>query len=458
MLLVEWLKLLARWEEVFSQERVFHRARRLALGLVVGLGLRTVTRALGAVGREHMAWSSDYRVFSRSPWEVRALFAPLLDAAVALLPAGAPLVVAGDYTHVLRAGRKVKAAHWMRDPLSPAFHVNLVRGVRFFHLAMIVPSAVAAPRAVPIAFAESPVPRKPGKRADEAAWAAYRAEKKKSPASVAARAELVALREQLDAQGAKDRALLVGLDGGFCNRRFMEAPIPGVQLLCRARKDAVLCRRHEGAGRRFYGQATFTPESVRRDAGVPWQEMTGRFGMKEHNVSYKEVGEVLWRNGGRRRALRLIVLSPQPYRRSPQGKLMYREPGYLLTTDLTTPAPVLIQAYLDRWQIEVAHHDLKSVMGVGEAQVWNDRAVVRQPAFAVAGYALLLLAGLKAYGSQRERSSELPARPRWRGPASRASCLDLVTTLRQQLADRPEVLAGWDGTFTLSHAVAHAAA
>lgn len=456
MLLAEWLTLIARWEEVFSQQRVFHRARRLALGLLVGLGLRTVTRALGAVGREQKPWSSDYRVFSRSPWAVRALFAPIVDEAVALQPAGAPLVVAGDYTHVLRAGRKVKAAHWMRDPLSPAFHVNLVRGVRFFHLAMIVPSAVAAPRAVPVAFAESPVPRKPGKRADEAAWEAYRAEQKKQPASVAARAELVALREYLDAHGAKDRAVLVALDGSFCQRRFLAEPIAGVHLLCRARKDAVLCRRHEGPGRRFYGKETFTPESVRRDENVPWREMTGRFGSKEHPVRYKDCGEVLWRNGARRRPLRFIVLSPQPYRRSPNGKLLYHQPGYILTTDLTTPAPVLIQAYLDRWQIEVAHHDLKSVMGVGEAQVWNDKAVVRQPAFAVAAYALLLLAGLKAYGG--ERTSDMPALPRWRGQAGRASALDLVTTLRQQLAARPDALEGWDCAFALPHAVEQAAA
>jgi hypothetical protein len=456
MLLAEWLTLITRWEEMFSQQRVFHRARRLALGLLVGLGLRTVTRALGAVGREQKPWSSDYRVFSRSPWEVRRLFAPIVDEAVALQPAGAPLVVAGDYTHVLRAGRKVKAAHWMRDPLSPAFHVNLVRGVRFFHLALIVPSASAAPRAVPIAFAESPVPRKPGKHADEAAWAAYRAEKKKQPASVAARAELVALRQYLDEHGAKDRAVLAALDGSFCQRRFLEVPIEGVHLLCRARKDAVLCQRHEGSGRRFYGKETFTPESVRRDENVPWREMTGRFGSKEHPVRYKDYGEVLWRNGARRRPLRLIVLSPQPYRRSPKGKLLYHQPGYILTTDLTTPAPVLIQAYLDRWQIEVAHHDLKSVMGVGEAQVWNDQAVVRQPAFAVAAYALLLLAGLKAYGG--ERTSDMPALPRWRGQAGRASALDLVTTLRQQLAARSDALESWDCAFALPHAVEQAAA
>jgi hypothetical protein len=455
MLLAEWLKLVARWEEVFSQQRVWHRARRLALGLVVGLGLRTITRALGAVGREQKPWSSDYRVFSRSPWALRALFAPIVDAALALQGDG-PVVVAGDYTHLVRAGRKVKAARWTRDPLSPPFHVNLVRAVRFFQLAFIVPCTPVAPRAVPVAFAESPVPRKPGRKADEAAWAAYRKEQKRQPAAVAARAEITALRQYLDDHGASRRSMLVALDGSFCQRRFLVEPMAGVELLCRARKDAVLCRRHEGTGQRFYGAQTFTPEGVRQDDAVPWAEMTARFGAKHHPLRYKDHGVVYWRNGARRRALRLIVLAPQAYRRSPQGKLLYREPGYLLTTDLTTPAEVLIQAYLDRWQIEVAHRDEKSVMGVGQAQVWNDRSVTRQPAFAVAAYALLLLAGIRAYGGHR--SSELPALPRWRGRAGRPSCLELVNTLRGQLDARPELLADWQGTFGLAHAVEQAAA
>lgn len=455
MLLAEWLKLVAQWEEVFSQRRVWHRARRLALGLVVGLGLRTITRALGAVGREQQPWSSDYRVFSRSPWRVRALFASIVDEAMALRGEG-PLIVAGDYTHLVRSGRKVKAAKWTRDPMSPPFHVNLIRAVRFFQLAFLVPCRPAAPRAVPVAFAESPVPRKPGKRDDAAAWAGYRQEQKRQPAAVAAREELVALREYLNQRGAGKRTLFVALDGSFCNKRFLQEPIAGVELLCRTRKDAVLCRRYQGPGRRFYDPQTFTPQSVRQDATMPWQEMTGRFGACEHPVHYKDCGELYWRNGARRRPLRLIVLAPQPYRRSPRGKLMYREPGYLLTTDLTTPAAVLIQAYLDRWQIEVAHRDEKSVMGVGQAQVWNDASVTRQPAFAVAAYALLLLAGIKAYGGQR--TSELPALPRWRGRGGRPSCLDLVNTLRGQLAERPDLLQDWQGTFVLAHAVAQAAA
>ena len=99
---------------------------------------------------------------------------------------------------------------------------------------------------------------------------------------------------------------------------------------------------------------------------------------------------------------------------------------------------------------------LRDVMGVGQAQVWNDRSVIRQPAFAVAAYALLLLAGLKAYGG--ERSSELPALPRWRGHAGRPSCLDLVNTLRGQLDGRADLFAEWGGSFGLVHAVEQAAA
>jgi hypothetical protein len=69
------------------------------------------------------------------------------------------------------------------------------------------------------------------------------------------------------------------------------------------------------------------------------------------------------------------------------GRTLYRQAAYLLTTDLNTPTSILIQAYFDRWQIEVNHREEKTTFGVGQAQVRNPLSVPRQPAFSVALYA-----------------------------------------------------------------------
>ena len=53
----------------------------------------------------------------------------------------------------------------------------------------------------------------------------------------------------------------------------------------------------------------------------------------------------------------------------------YREPAYLLTTDLLRPAAVLLQAYFDRWQIEVNHREIKDTLGIGQAQLRHSRRV-----------------------------------------------------------------------------------
>jgi hypothetical protein len=65
--------------------------------------------------------------------------------------------------------------------------------------------------------------------------------------------------------------------------------------------------------------------------------------------------------------LRLIVLAPTPYRKRKSSKLYYRQPAYLLTSDLKSNASKLIQIYLDRWQIEVNHREEKDTLGVGQA-------------------------------------------------------------------------------------------
>ena len=93
-------------------------------------------------------------------------------------------------------------------------------------------------------------------------------------------------------------------------------------------------------------------------------------------------------------------------------------------------AKELLQAYFDRWQIEINHRDEKSILGVGHAQVWADLSVPRVPALMVATYSLMLLSALETYGPTRTTAYE--PLPKWRTAARRASCQDLVTLVRKQ--------------------------
>lgn len=206
-------------------------------------------------------------------------------------------------------------------------------------------------------------------------------------------------------------------------------------MTARCRKDIVLCKRARGA-KCFYGKKKFTPEMVRRrDSLAPWQKAEIFHGGCFREVRYKELARVYWQSGGKKRELRLLVVAPVGYRLTKKGRKYYRQPAYLLTTDLTTSASQLIQDYFDRWGIEVNHRDEKEILGVGEAQVWNEQSVSKVPALLVAMYSWLLLGGLACYGPTRTKEYE--PLPKWRRGAKRPSCLDLVTLLRRQLTEQP---------------------
>ena len=94
--------------------------------------------------------------------------------------------------------------------------------------------------------------------------------------------------------------------------------------------------------------------------------------------------------------------------------------------------------YFDRCEMEVNHCEEKDTLGVGQAQVRSKKSVPLQPAFAVAAYRMLLLAGLNVFGSGRA-NNYLPL-PQWRKNASQAFCLDLVTLLIKELDDNPDIV------------------
>jgi hypothetical protein len=441
ILLEAFLAIAAQWRGVFPQRRTWRRAARQALGSLVCLGRHCLTRILWTWGGETRSWGAEYFLHARCQWNPQALFAPILRGALPYCP-GRLVGVAVDDTRLRKTGRCIQQAFYQRDPMSPPFHVNLLLGLRFLQASLLVPLYRQAPvgtRALPIRFVEASPLQKPSRKAPASDWQQYQEAAKQHTLSQQFVQTLGPLRQAVDEAGGQDRILVVAGDGSFCNRTCLQAPRDRTELILRARKDAVLCFGAPEGGRRFYDTHKFTPVQVRQDPAQPWQECRLFYGGKRRKIRYQERATVYWQGGSRRTPLRLLVVAPTPYRKRKSGKLYYRQPSYLLTTDREHPAPELLQIYFDRWQIEVNHREEKDTLGVGQAQLWNVTSVPKQPALSVAAYSALLLASLQAFGAQR--AAAYAPLPKWRRQAYRPSCLDLITLLRKEMDEHPELTA-----------------
>jgi hypothetical protein len=257
------LEITAGWLPAFRQPRSFRRALSQALGTLTAFGRRTLARVICSQGRQQQDWSAEYKLHARAPWKSQDLFQPILQKALPFCP-GRYLVVAIDDTRLQKTGRRILSAFYQRDPRSPKFRFNLMFGLRFLQMSLLVP-------------------------------------------------------------------------------------------LHRCRK-----------------------------------------------------------------------------------RMYYRDPAFLLTTDRQATARELLQAYFDRWQIEINHREEKDTLGIGQAQLRSPHSVPRQPAFGVAAYSALLLAALLAFGPCRGQAYQ--PLPKWHKKAERPSCLDLITCLRTEMIENKQLL------------------
>jgi len=349
----------------------------------------------------------------------------------------------------------------MRDPLSPPFQVNFIKGIRIIQFAVVLPLhriASVTARSIPVLFEPVESLEKPKKKASAKEKAAYNKAKRNNTMCDQSVEHMRSLRKAFDAAGTFARILLFTLDGGFCNRKVFKAKLERCRVLARCRKDAKLCfaARDPAHPQKKYADEKFTPESVRKDESIPYRSGKFFIGGKYRKIRYKEIQNVLWQRGAGEKRLRLIVLKPIPYHLSPNSKVNYRDPVYLLTDANDINIRKLIQAYVDRWEIEVNHRDEKQHLGVGDPQVWNDVSVDRFPAFIVASYAFLLLASLETYGAKR--TDEYLQPPKWQRRRTRPSCLDLLALLRKEAIENPELLKSADLSFEPAEACLKAAA
>jgi len=438
--------LLQAWPTVFAQQRTFQRAYHLSLGLLTSGPPHLTSAALCALGLQFRDWSAEYRVFSRSPWDPHQLFAPVFEHLPELLPTSpsGPVLAALDDTVCKKTGRHIPGVSTARDPLSPPYHVNLCRALRFVQVSLLVaPQDSTGPaRALPVRFELAPAVPKPKKDAPPEAWKTYRQQRKAHSLSQVAVAALTDVRQALDhGPATQARPLLASGDGGYTNRTTLRRLPQRTAYIGRIRKDAKLyfplppSSPGKAPGRhKLYGAPAPTPEQVLRDESIPLQKIRCFAAGQVREMPVKVLGPLYWRKAGAALALQLVLIKPLGYRLRQGSKLLYRQPAFLICTDPLLDLPTLVQAYIYRWEIECNHRDEKSLLGVAQGQVRNPQAVPRLPQFQVAIYSLLLLAALLAYGFRRT-AAFLPL-PKWRRRSIRPSLLDLLNLLREQIVAR----------------------
>lgn len=248
------------------------------------------------------------------------------------------------------------------------------------------------------------------------------------------------------------RLLIVATDGAYINKTLLPNLPDRVTLVGRARRDAILYGPPREPGSK-YGDPIPTPEQISTDDAYPASHGKFFYGGDIRDLKYKILPyPVRWRfDKSHVGVLRLIILMPIRYL-GPSGKYQYNAYYYVLTNDLTTSEEVLIQAVLDRWQIEVLHRDLKHDIGLGEDQCRNPVSMARVPSMVAATYALVKVAAFRLFGPNRSEGTFNPL-PRWRQdlersrasrrterdklpPILRYSVQDLLTLLRKELLFR----------------------
>ena len=410
----------------------------LGLGWLCGQNPKTVTSALEWLQQDQQDWSADYRLFSQAQWQCEDLFSSVFAQALAhpSLAKASRVYTGTDDTLLRKTGKKTPGTTYARDPLSPPFHVNLVLGQRFVQTSLLLqPAGAEHPwRALPVSFSHAPTPKIP-KRGSAQQQTAVKEFRKRHRLSVIALEELSVCRQQLDLQpNGPDRWIVDAVDGSYANRVFFRGLPERTHALARVRKDAkfrAYLPPDQRQGARKYGPNLPTPLAYLADPNLAWQSCALLIAGQFRTLQYKELSGLCWPKVSADRPLRLLLIKAAGYRLRKGAKLLYREPAFLLTTDLTTPAVELIAAYLARWEVEVNFRDEKTLLGVGQAQVRSPRAVARAPAFLVACYALLLWSNILVFGDHRTEA--FPKLPRWRNtPPVRPSTRDLVRLLREQ--------------------------
>jgi len=412
-LLAELFKLIEAHRPVFKQERSYQRMIGMILGEVFNFGRHTITQSLLGLGMLEGDWSAWYRLFSQPRFEEEGLNARLFAETVSGTQADEPYVIAVDGTPVIRSGLKMPGTCWLKSPHTPAFRRGIERIQRFVHGAWLTPMEDGYSRAIPIRWLPAFPPK--AVASDAQPCTEWKAGKE----------ILEWVRKRLDLAGRNMQPLVAVVDGAFeVLDLWRELPERTILLARTARNRSLFWLPEEYAGRGrppSYGEKAPHPADWLHAGLRHWPALWVRVRGKEVHMRYQVLGAFV-REGLAERPLFLIVVKgihkqvgKRRFHYKHRGPSFYLVNAVFKNNSWQLPLPIeCILAWLwQRWEIEVAHREMKSGLGLGEKQCWNRRSAITSVQWSAWVYAILVLAAWRTWGLTGLSNTRTPW---WSGP------------------------------------------
>lgn len=440
-LLHNLFELLALHQPAFRQARSYWRVVGLVIGALFNFGRHTVTQGLMALGLTDEDWSGWYRLFSRRRYVESRVARLFFRETVTHTAPAEPYVVGVDAVQIPRSSLKMAGTSWLKAPRTPVFKVGIHRAQRFVHGAWLTPLASGYSRAVPLRFLPAFPPKaKPAPVVPQREWEA-------------GLAFLHWTRQELDAADRHNQMLLTLADGAYDTLNFWRGLPERTVLAVRTARNRRLYQLPEpasGPGRpASYGPLAPHPsEWLHR--GLTWQKREIMVRGRIITMKFQVLGPFV-REGLPERPLMLIVVKGmhrQVGKRKPRWQ--HRKPAFYLVSAqllqrtwlLPLPVETLLAWLWQRWELEVAHREMKSGFGVGEMQCWNPHATIASVQWSVWVYAVLLLAAYRTWGLLNGP----PVPTRWWSGAKRWSFNTLWRQYRAACWNTPPFQALWTRT------------
>jgi DDE superfamily endonuclease len=373
----DYTKVLAMFVKHFSP-RVWAHVQVLVTGAILARGQRTVTAVLRVMGlKDECHFVNYHRVLSRAVWSALAVSGTLLALLLLTFAPTGTVVIGGDDTIERRRGEAITAKGIYRDPVrSSKRHFVKASGLRWVTVMLLVPIPFAQRVwALPFLTVLAPSER-------------Y------YEGSVRAAKKLTDWMRQVVLQvrrWVRTRTLVFVADSSYACldllHRMTQLTNP-VIMIVRFRMDAALYdpapprQPHQKGRTRKKGQRLPTLEQVAADPQTPWcaHVITYWYGQTRRVIELTSGTAVWFHSGLPAVPIRWVIV---------RDPLQQFKTQALLCTDLNVAPVQIVEWFIQRWQLEVTHRDVREYLGVETQRQWSDPAIARTTPALFGLYALI---------------------------------------------------------------------